>query len=188
MRVRPFAAPRVTAAAQDEKPLKTMKSTPETMSALAREIARAEAKLQDLEREIEEIGQPAAHELRRRLDALKIEANALKRNLSEALGMGEPDAVRMEKVEALLRYIQSEEASVEHDAEFLLQSGHTTAEFAAQAGSLLVDLCVRAMKRVFGDHHPLGMSVFVNRSPESLAARHGRSDSAGNPERQDREI
>lgn len=165
-----------------------MKATHETMSALAREIARAEAKLQKLEWEIEEIGQPAAHELKRRLDALRIEENALKRNLSEALGMGEPDSVRMEKVEALLRYIQSEEASVEHDAEFLHQSGHTTAEFAAQAGALLVDLCVRAMKRVVGDHHPLGMSVFVNRSPESLAAQYGRSDSGSGLERQNGEI
>ena len=175
---------RVSATFQGEKPLKPMKATPETMSALAREIARAEAKLQKLEWEIEEIGQPAAYELKRRLDALKIEENALKRNLSEALGMGEPDAIRMEKIEALLRYIQSEEASVEHDAEFLHQSGHTTAEFAAQAGSLLVDLCVRAMKRVVGDHHPLGMSVFVNHSRENLKSLYGLDEAeGGSPDR-----
>lgn len=161
-----------------------MKATSETMSALAREIAQAEAKLQKLEWEIEEIGQPAAHELRRRLDALKIEEHALKRNLSEVLGMGEPDTVRMEKIEALLRYIQSEEASVEHDADYLRQSGHTTAEFAAQAGSLLLDLCSRAIKRVVGDHHPLGMSVFVNHSRENLKSLYGLDEAE--PESPDR--
>jgi hypothetical protein len=150
-----------------------MKPPPEDMSALARKVAQAEAKLQKLEWEIEEIGQPAAHELKRRLDALKIEENALKRNLAEALGMDEPGDKRMEKIAALLRYIQREEASVEHDAAFLHQSGHTSAEFAAQAGSLLVDLCMRALKRVVGDHHPLGMSVFVNHNRENLESLYG---------------
>ena len=150
-----------------------MKPTPEDMSALARKVADAEAKLQELGWEIDEIGQPAAHELKRRLDALKIEENALKRNLAELLGMDGPDGKRMEKVEALLRYIQREESSVEHDAHFLHQSGHTTAEFAAQAGSKLVDLCVRGLKRIVGDHHPLGMSVFVNHSRENLKDLYG---------------
>ncbi len=150
-----------------------MDTNAENMSLLARKIAKSEARLQELEWEIEEIGQPAAHELKRRLDALKIEENALKRNLSEALGMGEPDAVRMAKIEALLRHIESEESSVKHDADFLHQSGHTTAEFAAQAGSMLITLCLRALKRVVGDHHPLGTSVFVNHSHEHLASRYG---------------
>jgi hypothetical protein len=155
-----------------------MNSNPENVSALARKIAEAEAKLQRLEWEIEEIGQPAAHELKRRLDALKIEETALKRNLSEALGMNEPDEIRMAKIETLLKYIQREEASVEHDANFLHQSGHTSAEFAAKAGSALVNLCLRAMKRVVGDHHPLGMSVFVNHSPQALEQQFG----LGHPE------
>lgn len=144
------------------------------MLALAREIARAETKLQELEWEIGEIGQPAAHDLKRRLDALKIEEHALKRNLAEVLGIDRPDeALRMEKIEALLAYIHREEDAVKHDADFLHQSGHTTAEFAAQAGSKVVELCLRALKRVIGDHRPLGMSVFVNHSHQTLAERYG---------------
>lgn len=156
-----------------------MKPATEEIAALARQIARTEAKLQQLEWEIEEIGQPAGHELQRRLDALKIEQHALQRNLTEALEMEEPDA-RMPKIEALLAYIQSEEAALEHEAEFLHQSPPTSAEFAAQAGSRLVDLCLRALQRVVGSHHPLGMSVFVNHSPQLLAERYGVG---GAPER-----
>jgi chromosome segregation ATPase len=150
-----------------------MKATPESMSLLASQIAQSEIRLQQLEWEIEEIGQPAAHELKRRLDALKIEENALKRNLTEALGMDDPGDARMKKIEALLRYIEREEDAVGHDADFLHQSPPTSAEFAAKAGSKLVELCLRALKRVVGDHHPLGMSVFVNHSHEVLAKRYG---------------
>jgi chromosome segregation ATPase len=150
-----------------------MKPTPVEIAALAKQIAEAEAKLQNLEWEIEEIGQPAAHELQRRLDALKIEEHALKRNLEEALGMEEPGDARMAKIEALLAYIQSEEAAVEREAEFLHQSPPTSAEIATQVGSRLIDLCLRALKRVVGDHHPLGMSVFVNHSPQLLDERYG---------------
>lgn len=153
-----------------------MKPTPEDIAALASQIASVEAKLLSLEWEIEEIGQPAAHELQRRLDSLKIEENALKRNIEEALGMDDPGEARMARIEALLAYIQREEASVERDADFLHQSPPTSAEFAAQAGSRLVDLCLRALKRVVGDHHPLGMSVFVNHSPKVLAERYGVGD------------
>jgi chromosome segregation ATPase len=150
-----------------------MKPTPEAIAALATQIAGAEARLQNLEWEIEEIGQPAAHELQRRLDALKIEESALKRNLEEALGMEEPGDARMAKIEALLAYIQSEESAVEREAEFLHQSPPTSAEIATQVGTRLVDLCLRALKRVVGDHHPLGMSVFVNHSPQLLEERYG---------------
>lgn len=150
-----------------------MKPTPEEITALAREIAEAEAKLQQLEWEIEEIGQPAAHELQRRLDALKIEEQALQRNLAEALDMDEPGDARMAKIEALLAWIQSEESAVEREAEFLHQSPPTSSEIAAQAGTRLVDLCLRALRRVVGNHHPLGMSVFVNHSPQLLQERYG---------------
>lgn len=150
-----------------------MKPTPEAIAALATQIAGAEARLQNLEWEIEEIGQPAAHELQRRLDALKIEEAALKRNLEEALGMDEPGDARMARIEALLAYIQNEETAVEREAEFLHQSPPTSAEIATQVGSRLVDLCLRALKRVVGDHHPLGMSVFVNHSPQLLEERYG---------------
>lgn len=150
-----------------------MKLTPENLSELTREIALSEAKLQRLGWEIEEIGQPAAHDLRRRLDALRIEENALKRNLAELLGMEDPDSMRMKKLEALLLHIQSEENSVLRDADFLHQSPPTSAEFAAKAGIGLVDLCLRGIKRVIGDHHPLGMSVFVNHSRENLQNLYG---------------
>jgi len=150
-----------------------MKLNPENLSELTRKIALCEAKLQRLGWEIEEIGQPAAHELQRRLDALRIEGNALKRNLAELLEMEDPNSTRMEKVEALLRHIQSEENSVLHDADFLLQSPPTSAEYAAKAGVGLVDLCLRGIRRVIGDHHPLGMSVFVNHSRENLQSLYG---------------
>jgi hypothetical protein len=150
-----------------------MKSTPENLSELARKIAESEVELQRLGWEIEEIGQPAAHELQRRLDVLRIEENALKRNLAELLNMEDPDSVRMEKLEALLLHIQSEENSVLHDADFLFQSPPTSAEFAAKAGMGLVDLCLRGIKRVIGDHHPLGMSVFVNHNCENLQSLYG---------------
>ena len=162
-----------------------MKPTPETLSAFARKIAASEFKLQQLAWGIEEIGQPAGHDLKRRLDALQIEEAALKRNLTEAPDMEDPGSEKMEKVEALLAYIQSEEASVEHDADFLHQSGHTTAEFAAQVGGRLVDLCMRALKRVVGDHHPLGTSVFVNHSRENLESLYGL-DQPGAGEEADR--
>jgi hypothetical protein len=160
-----------------------MKPDDPGMSALAREIARAEAKLQQLEWEIEEVGQPAAHELQRRLDALKIEEHALKRNLGELLGADHPDdAARLRKIEALLDYIRREEDSLEHDADFLHQAGPTSSEFAVQAGSKLVGLVLRALKRVVGDHHPLGMSVFVNHNHQDLVERHGLVEHAGEAE------
>lgn len=153
-----------------------MKSNAENLSELTRQIAESEAKLEKLDWEIEEIGQPAAHDLKRRFEALKIEANALNRNLAETLGMENPGPERMAKVEALLHYIQSEEASVEHAANFLHQSGHTSAEFAAQAGQQLLDLCLRGLKRAVGNHHPLGMSVFVNHSTDSLHRNYSVGD------------
>ena len=153
-----------------------MKPAPEEIAALARQVAEAEATLQKLELEIEEIGQPAAHELQRRLDALKIEERALQRNLTEALGMDDPGDARMAKIEALLSYIRSEEAAVAQETEFLHQSPTTSAELAAKAGSRVVDLCLRALKRIVGEHHPLGMSVFVNHSPDVLTERYGVGD------------
>ncbi len=150
-----------------------MKPTPEDISALACRIVEAETRLQNLEWEIEEIGQPAAHELKHRLESLQIEESALKRNLAEALGMDDPGETRKAKIEALLTYIEREEKAVEGEAEFLHQSPPTSAEFAAQAGSRLVELCLRALKRIVGNHHPLGMSAFVNHSHQALAERYG---------------
>jgi len=158
-----------------------MKPTPEETAGLAAKIAESEERLQILEEEIEEIGQPAAQELKRRLDALRIEETALKRNLVEALDMDDPGAKRMANIEALLEYIQREESAVGREAEFLHQSSPTSPELAAQAGSKLVDLCRRAIRRVLGDHQPLGKSVFVNHSPQLLEKRYkpGKEDASG---------
>jgi chromosome segregation ATPase len=153
-----------------------MNAIPENPSLLAEKIERAEAKLEKLEREIEEIGLPAAYDLKRRLDALRIEENALKRNFEESRQRGENDAVRMRKIESLLHHIEREESSVEHEADFLHQAAPSSMIFAVQAGAHVVDLYRRGLKHVMGDHHLLGESVFVNHTHENLAARYGISD------------
>ena len=150
-----------------------MKTTREDPSLLAEKILEAEAKLERLEQAVGEIGQPAGHELRRRLDNLRIEENALKRNFEESRRRGEPDSVRMEKIEVLLRHIEQEESSVGHEVDFLHQSAPSSVTLAVEAGSHLVDVFRHGMKRVIGDHHPLGESVFVNHSHANLAAQYG---------------
>ncbi|HSP41301.1 MAG TPA: hypothetical protein VLO11_00380 [Luteolibacter sp.] len=157
-----------------------MKPTPEETAVLARKIAEAEERLQWLEEEIEEVGQPAGHELKRRLDALKIEEAALKRNLLEALDMDDPGEKRMEKIGILLDYIRREEEALGKDAEFLHQSPPTSAEVAAHAGAKLWGLTLGALNRVVGEHHPLGMSVCVNHSPQWLES-HGLADQSAPP-------
>jgi hypothetical protein len=77
------------------------------------------------------------------------------------------------KVEALLRYMQREESSVEHEAHFLHQAAPSSVTIAAQAVSGMIDLYRRAIHRVLGDSHPLGQSVFVNQSTDDLAAEYG---------------
>ena len=72
-----------------------MKTYPEEPSELAVKIAIVDAKLEDLENEIREIGQPAGQELLRRLEVLKIEDKALKRNFEDSRLRGEPDSVRL---------------------------------------------------------------------------------------------
>lgn len=145
----------------------------ENPSLLSEKIVEAEARLQNLEQTIEEIGLPAAGELLRRLKVLKIEATALKRNFEESLSRGEPDSVRMEKIEALLRHIEREESSIGHEADFLNQAAPSSMTLAMEAGAHLVDLYRRGLKRVVGDHHPLGESVFVNKTHEGLASQYG---------------
>ncbi len=141
-----------------------MNTNSDITTPLAEKIAEMELKLEALEREIAEIGQPAANDLKKRFDALRIEEKALKRNFEESMGRGEPDSVRLAKVEALLRYMQREESSVEHEAHFLHQAAPSSVTLAAQAVSGMIDLYRRAIHRVLGDSHPLGQSVFVNQS------------------------
>ena len=158
-----------------------MKIDPERPSPLAAKILEAEAKLENLEQEIAEIGLPAGQELRRRLEMLKIEEKALKRNFEEAQLCGDPGSVRMGRIEALLRHIEREESSVEHDAGFLHQAAPSSMTVAVQTSAHLVDLVGRGVKRVLGDHHPLGESVFVNHSHDSLTKNYGLTDKAATP-------
>ena len=156
-----------------------MESTHEILPLLARKIAEAETKLENLELEIAEIGLPAATELRRRLEVLKIEDKALKRNFEESISRGEPDSVRMEKIEALLGHIEREESSVKHAVDFLHQSAPSSMTVIAETGAHVVDLLKRGVKQVMGDHRPLGSSVFVNHSHKNLVDFHGLIDEEG---------
>ena len=155
-----------------------MKATQEDPSLLAEKILEAEAKLERLEQEVAEIGQPAGHQLRRRLKILRIEEEAVKRNFEESRQRAEPDSVRMEQIEALLRHIEQEESAVGHEADFLHQSAPSSVTLAVETGSHLVDLYRRGVKRVIGDRHPLGESVFVNHSHANLAAQYGLDEPA----------
>ncbi|MEO8617574.1 MAG: hypothetical protein ABI600_20760 [Luteolibacter sp.] len=153
-----------------------MESTHENLPPLARKIAEAETKLENLELEIAEIGLPAATELRRRLEILKIEDKALKRNFEDSIRRGEPDSVRLEKIESLLGHIEREESSVKQEADFLHQSVPSSMTMVAEAGAHAVDLLKRGVKHVIGGHRPLGSSVFVNHSHDNLVDYHGLKD------------
>ena len=153
-----------------------MNIEPAHSSPLAAKILEAEAKLQNLEQEIAEIGLPAGQELRRRLEVLKIEEKALKRNFEESQHRGEPNELRMQRIEALLRHIEREEASVEHDANFLHQAAPSSMTVAVETSAHLADLVGRGVKRVLGTHHPLGESVFVNHSHDNLTKDYGLTD------------
>jgi hypothetical protein len=150
-----------------------MKTITEDIAVLADKIAASEERLQNLAAEIEEIGQPAAHDLKRRFDALVIEEKALKRNLAEALGMDDADPGRLSKIRTLLEHIEREQAAVESEAGFLQQAAPSSVEVLARTGNRLIELCLQAIHRVTGDHHPLGESVFVNHSHRLLAERYG---------------
>ena len=140
---------------------------------LAEKVLVIEAKLEDLEQELREIGQPAANDLYRRLEALKIESKALKRNLAETQYRQQSDHERLKKLETLLRHIEDEESAVESEADFLNQAAPSSMTLAVEAGSHMVDLYRRGLKRVLGNHHPLGSSVFVNQTHANLASVYG---------------
>ena len=143
---------------------------------LAEKILEAEFKLESLGKAIAEIGQPAGHELQKRFEALKIERNALQRNFEESKLHGQPDLIKLEKVQALLRHIEQEESSVERDARFLGEVAPSSMILAVEAGAHIVDLCRRGVHKVLGDRHPLGASVFVNHTHESLTSELGLTD------------
>ena len=155
-----------------------MKTHPEEPSELAVKIAIVDVKLEDLENEIREIGLPAGQELLRRLEVLKIEEKALKRNFEESRLRGEPDSIRLLKIESLLNHIENEEASMESDAHFLHQSAPSSVGIAVEVGARLVELYRRAFRRALGDHQPLGSSVFVNHTHENIVAGLGIKESS----------
>lgn len=142
-------------------------------SRIAEKINEADSRLEKLDREIAEIGMPAGQDLRRRLEALKIEERALRRNFEESVSKGESSPGRMEKVEALLHHIEREESSVEHAVNFLHQAAPSSMTLAVEAGARVVDLYRRGVHKVIGNHHPLGESVFVNQTHEGLTRRYG---------------
>ena len=150
-----------------------MKHMLEKPEQLAEKVLIIEAKLEDLEQELREVGQPASIDLTRRLDALKIESKALKRNLLEVRHHQQPDHNRLQKIEALLRHIEDEESAVEDEANFLNQAAPSSMTLAVEAGAHMVDLYRRGMRHVLGDHHPLGTSVFVNQTHANLASVYG---------------
>ena len=147
-----------------------MTTNPDNPEHLAEDIAHSEEILEQLERRIEEIGEPAAHELRKRLEALKIEENALQRNFTEASGNEEEKRRRMEKVEALLHHIEREEASVGHEADFLSLGAPSSVSLAFKSGARLYDLGARGVKRILRERRPW-RSPFVNRTYDTLVAK-----------------
>lgn len=143
---------------------------------LEAKIAIAKDKLETLELEIKKIGLPAGQDLLKRLEMLKIEGRALLRNFEESRLKGEPDSVRLEKMEILLGHIEDEESSVEHDAEFLNQVAPSSMTMAVEAGAKMVEIYRRGLRMVLGDTHLLGESVFVNHSHENLTSDYGLKD------------
>ncbi len=148
----------------------------ENQSSLEGKILEAESKLEKLKTLVEEIGQPAGHELKRRLHILEVESNALARNIEESQKRGEPDSVRLGKIETLLHLIEEEEFSVEHDADFLHQAAPSSVTVAVETGAHIVDAVRSGFRRIIGDHHPLGTSVFVNHTHENLETEFGLVD------------
>lgn len=153
---------------------KTANTNPDNPQQLAEKIAHSEEILKELERRLEQIGEPAAHELRKRLAALKVEEQALLRNYSEAQeGRSHASArIRMQKVEALLRHIEREENSMQHEADFLSLGAPSSVSVAFKSGARLYGLGARGLRRLFRDHKPW-RSPFVNRTHESIMANFG---------------
>lgn len=150
-----------------------MKTMSTGTALFAEKIAKTEEKLGTLEQEIAEIGQPAGNTLLRRLDALKVEENALQRNFAESQLEGKGDPHRREQMNALLHHIEREEASLQHEADFLHQAAPSSVSLVVETGARLLGIVDRGMKRVLKGSHPLGSSVFVNHSYDTLVNRYG---------------
>lgn len=146
----------------------------DTSAIIAEKIELAEEKLAALEVQLNEIGRPAANHLFERLEALRIEERALKRNFEES--QGKANLERLAKLEMLLRHIEREESSVEHEAAFLHQSNPSSVTLAAEAGTRMIGAIGKKVGKLLHGHHPFGSSVFVNHTHDSLVSYHGLED------------
>ena len=145
----------------------------EDKALFAAKIAKIEETLETLDQEIQEIGQPAGAALRNRLEALRVEEHALCRNFIESQQGETPNLHRMEQAETLLHHIEREESSIEHEADFLHQGNPSSVVLAAETGARVAKSIGRSMKRILRGRRPLGKSVFVNHSYETLVNRYG---------------
>ncbi|BCX46847.1 hypothetical protein HAHE_07550 [Haloferula helveola] len=143
----------------------------ESQDPVAEKIAQIDARLEALEEQLHQIGRPAANHLFERLEALKIEDRALWRNFEEV--RSHPRQERLEKLETLLRHIEREEASVEHEAAFLGLSAPSSVVLAAEAATKVADAVGHRVGKILHGHHPFGSSVFVNHSHSQLVDYHG---------------
>ena len=146
-----------------------MNSKPESNEGLAEQIGATEKKLQDLNKDVQKIGGPAASNLRHRLAAVEIEEHALQRNFAEASSEGKSDLRRMRRVETLLHHIEAEEAAIEHEADFLLhQAAPSTLDFAYGLGSRIFQKGANWVRRVKGDRQLMWHSPYVNTSIRTI--------------------
>lgn len=150
-----------------------------TTDPVAARLAHVDARLAALEYQLHRIGRPAANRLFERLEALKIEDRALRRNLGETCDGTVHHA--LDRLEALIRHIESEERSVEHEAAFLGQSAPSTVTLAAEAGARMAAVIGKGLHRVLHGHHPLGSSVFVNHTHDQLVESHGLREEPADP-------
>jgi chromosome segregation ATPase len=150
-----------------------MDSNTNHSSLFAGKIQEVENRLENLKQEIAEIGMPAASELGRRLDILKIEEKALKRNIDESIHTKQADDGSLAKIEKLLAHIEREENSMKREADFLNQSVPSSMSLVAETGAHIAELLKKGVEHVVGDHRPLGSSIFVNHSHENLVKYHG---------------
>lgn len=139
-------------------------------SPLAARIAELDARLGELEKQVAAIGDPANQELRARLEALKIQEHALKRNFAESQALGEPDSLRLARLDALFAHIEQEETSMEDDAHFLNNTNPSSVTVAAEGAAKMLHLWQRAIHKVVGDSHPFGASAFVNHTHEEISS------------------
>jgi hypothetical protein len=149
-----------------------MKTRPARSELLAGRIKATERKLHELAIEIDEIGEAASGTVRHRLEALEVEERALQRNFAEVGSEEEPDTMRMRKIDTLLHHVEVEEASLEHEADFLHDAAPTTLEFAMKGGARVYDAGAWVLKGMLGGHQWMSHSPFVNNTHRSLSTRY----------------